>query len=170
MRRLVMEIWLVVLWLLLWRDVSVANVVSGLLIAFVATSGSTNVRSSPARHRVRPLALVRLAVYFFWKLLVANVELAREIVTAQNVIHTGIIAVPMTGYSDFQVTVVGNAVSLTPGTLTLEVRREPEPVLYLHVLHLHDIEHARNDVLAMTRRAAAAFPFDPVTTQGASTP
>ena len=32
-------------------------------------------------------------------------------------------------------TLIANAVSLTPGTLTLEVRREP-PTLYVHVLHL----------------------------------
>ncbi len=146
---------LTVLWIVLWRDPSVANVLSGVVIATVV---STIPARPGAHHRVRPVALVRFVAYFLWKLLEANVVLAREVVTPQNSIHTGIIAVPLPGYDDFVVTVVANAVSLTPGTLTLEATRTPEPVLYVHVLHLRDLDAARGEVLAMAVRAAAAFP------------
>lgn len=157
-RRTLTIVWLIALWLVLWRDVSIANVVSGTIVAVVATSGASDPRDPRTGHRVRPLALLRFAGYFAWKLVEANVVLAREVVTPQNAIHTGIIAVPLPGCSDFVVTVVANAISLTPGTLTLEVRRDPEPVLYVHVLHLHDLDDARADVVAMAERAGAAFP------------
>lgn len=162
--RILNVVWLTGLWLLLWRDVSVANLLSGLAIAVLVTLGP--LRAS--EHRVRPLALLRFAVYFAWKLLEANVVLAREVVTPQNAIHTGIIAVPLPGTRDFVVTVVANAISLTPGTLTLEVRREPAPTLYVHVLHLHDLDEARDDVLRMARLAQAAFPSIEPTPQGAA--
>jgi len=150
--------WLVTLWLVLWRDLSVANLLSGAVIAaVVAGRGSGSVDPRPF-HRVRPLMLARFVVFFARKLLEANVVIAREVVTPQNRIHTGIVAVPVAGCSDFVVTVVANAISLTPGTLTLEIRREPEPVLYVHVLHLHDLDDARDDVLQMAERARAAFP------------
>lgn len=158
MNRAIAVVALTVLWLVLWRDPSVANVLSGLVVATVVSTLSTR---PGTHHMIRPFALVRFAAYFAWKLLEANVVLAREVVTPQNSIHTGIIAVPLPGYDEFVVTIVANAVSLTPGTLTLEATKTPEPVLYVHVLHLRDLDDARHEVLAMAARAAAAFPTSP---------
>lgn len=154
MKRALSILGLTILWVVLWRDVSVANVLSGLAVSVVVASGV----SGTGAHRVRPLALARFAGYFVVQLVEANLVLAREVVTPQNQIETGIIAVPLDGYSDFVATIVANATSLTPGTLTLELARRPEPVLYVHVLHLHDLDDARADVEAMARRVAAAFP------------
>lgn len=154
MKRALSILGLTVLWLVLWRDVSVANVVSGSVVAVVVSSGIPRT----AEHRVRPLALLRFAGYFAVQLVRANIVLAREVLTPQNQIETGIIAVPLDGCSDFVTTIVANATSLTPGTLTLEVARRPEPVLYVHVLHLHDLDDARADVEAMAQRVIAAFP------------
>lgn len=149
---------LTVLWLLLWRDVSVGNVLTGLL---VATAVSTVPARASGRHRIRPVALAKFVGFFAWKLVEANVVLAREVVTPTNSIHTGIIAVTVPTESEFVLTVVANAVSLTPGTLTLEVRNDPDPVLYVHILHLRDISEARDEVLALAELAAAAFPVRP---------
>lgn len=154
-----MVAWLTALWMVLWRDPSVVNLASGLALAVVVSGFVSDPDDPGSTYRVRPLALARFVVFFTWKLLEANVVVAREVVTPRNVIHTGIIAVPMTGYGDFLVTTVANAVSLTPGTLTIEVRRDPEPVLFVHVLHLHDIDNARADVVAIAERARAAFPL-----------
>lgn len=155
MTRVVTIVWLIVLWLLLWRDASVANVVSGLLLAVVVTART---RIGPSQHRLRPLALVRFVGYFAWKLVEANFVLAREVLTPGNGTNTGIIGVSMAGYHEFVVTVVANAISLTPGTLTLEITREPEPTIYVHVLHLFDLDATRAEVTEMARRAGAAFP------------
>lgn len=158
MNRAVTIVGLTGLWLVLWRDLSVANVASGVLVATVV---STVPRRPGVRHRVRPFALIRFLGYFTVKLLEANVVLAREVVTPRNSINTGIIAVPLPQCSDFVAGIVANAVSLTPGTLTLEATGEPVPVLYVHVLHLRDIPDARREVLDMAARAVAAFPQVP---------
>ncbi|WP_436794859.1 Na+/H+ antiporter subunit E [Actinospongicola halichondriae] len=160
MNRVITVSALTLLWIVLWRDASIANVLSGLVVAVVVSL----IPARPAsHHKIRPLALARFVVYFAGKLLEANVVLAREVVTPQNSIHTGIIAVPLPGYDDFVLSVVANAVSLTPGTLTLEVTKTPDPVVFVHVLHLRDLDDARREVLAMAERAAAAFPTSPDT-------
>jgi multisubunit Na+/H+ antiporter MnhE subunit len=46
--------------------------------------------------------------------------------------------------------------ALTPGTLPVHVTREP-PVIYIHVLHLHDIEAVRRDVQHLADLAVRAF-------------
>lgn len=157
-RRVLIVVWLTGLWILLWRDLSVANLLSGLAIG-LATSGRASSHAVRApTHGVRPVELARFAVFFAWKLLEANIVLAREVLTPTNVIRTGIVAVPMAGHSDFVVTVVANAISLTPGTLTLEVRTVPEPVLYVHVLHLRDVDEARRQATRIAELVSAAFP------------
>ena len=82
MRRPLRLLWLVALWLLLWRDPTVANVVSGVAVAVAVDAVLRLPRlDSDPRHGVRPVALLRFLVYFAWKLVEANVYLAREVVT-----------------------------------------------------------------------------------------
>jgi hypothetical protein len=51
---------------------------------------------------------------------------------------------------------VANAVSLTPGTLTLDVDPDP-PVLYVHVLHLRDVDRLRREVAPLELLVTQAF-------------
>lgn len=158
MRRATTVLWLTVLWVVLWRDLSIANVASGAAVGAVVELLHPDRRRGTGQHAVRPLALLSFLGYFAVKLVESNLVLAREVVTPTNQIRTGVIEVPLHQCSDLVVTLVANAVSLTPGTLTLEVRQLETPTLYVHVLHLHDVERARADVLELSRRAAAALP------------
>ncbi len=153
--RLVMTVWLVAVWVALWEDLSAANVLSGLLLA------SMLLVLFPMRPRgvsgaFRPAAAIRFAAYFVWKLVEASAVVTWEVLTPTNRINEGIVAIPIRGVSDTLTTLVANAISLTPGTLTLEVDQEPT-VLYVHVLHLHDIEAVRRGVEYLEVLAIRAF-------------
>ena len=158
MRRIPTLLWLTVLWVVLWRDLSWANVLSGLAIAAAVEATQPPAVHDRPRHGVRVVALLSFVGYFTRKLVEANLVMAREVVTPRNSIETGVIEVALPRTSDLIVTLVANAVSLTPGTLTLEVRQLETPTLYVHVLHLHDIGRARAEVLELVRRAEAALP------------
>jgi multicomponent Na+:H+ antiporter subunit E len=160
MTRLGTVVWLVVVWEALWGDLSIANVLSGLVVAAVLVTLFPVRRARPGTGRLRPVAAAHFGVYFLWKLVEANLIVAWEVITPsnENVIE-GIVAVPIAGASDTVVTVVANAISLTPGTLTLEIERNPT-VLYVHVLHLHDLEEVRIDVLRLERYVSRAIGTD----------
>lgn len=159
-RQLLPGLWLVVVWVALWEDVSVANVVGGALVATLALSIS---RRSPVaedeRGRFRPLAAARFFLWFLWKLVEASAIVAWEVVTPTNDINEGIVAVPLRGPSRIVTAVVSNAITLTPGTLTIEVRSHPT-ILYVHVLHLRTIEEVRLEVRHLERLAIRAFGTD----------
>ncbi|MGH2689744.1 MAG: Na+/H+ antiporter subunit E [Actinomycetota bacterium] len=159
MRRFGLRVgWLVAVWLFLWEGASLANVLSGIaaavgvLLAFPPAPGG-------GQGRLRPLAALRFIAYFAWKLVEASAVVAWEIVTPTNRIREGIVAVPMRHVSDLLTTLVANSISLTPGTLTVEVDREPR-VLYVHVLHLHNVEDVRRDVGRLEMLALKAFGSD----------
>lgn len=160
MRHLVFVGWLAVVWVVLWRDLTLANLVSGVVIAGVV------LLVFPLRHggthaRVRPVAVIGFLGYFLWKLLVSNVIVARAILAPRARVHTGIVAVPTTPHSDLVVTLVANAISLTPGTLSIEVRRDPA-TLYVHVLDLRDLDKVRADIDDLQRRLVRAIGSDEV--------
>jgi multicomponent Na+:H+ antiporter subunit E len=155
MMRALLVAWLTVLWLVLWRDASAANVVSGVAIALVVLLVFPP-RQVTGEHALRPVKLLVFIGYFAWKLVVSNLIVAREIVTPRDHVRSGIVAVPVEACSDLVITLVANAISLTPGTLTLEVRRDP-PVLFVHVLHLHDLDQVRRDIRTLQRLTVEAI-------------
>ena len=147
---------LVALWIVLWGDLTLANVVGGALAAAVVLLAAPLPRPLRGELDFHPLQLVVFAAFFLRELVEASLVVAATVVRRQARVRSGIVAVPLVSDSDALTTLVGNAVSLTPGTLTLEVQRQPA-VLYIHVLHLTDVERVRSDVATLERRIVRAF-------------
>ena len=157
MTRVVRLLWLTTIWVALWSDISAANVLSGLLVAGVIVALFDTWR--PGHVIVRPVAATKFAIYFVYQLVVSSLVVARTVVTPRHRIRTGIVAVPLRGCSDAVVTLIADAISLTPGTLTLEVRREP-PTLYVHALDVRDITVLQREIRTLEVLAVKAFGDD----------
>lgn len=154
MMRAVRAVIIVMIWLALWSDASAANVLSGLLLAgtLVLVFGPWQ----PGTVVIRPVHVARFALHFLYKLIQASLVVARTVVTPQNRINTGIVAVPLRGCSDAVTTLIANTISLTPGTLTLEVRRDPL-ILFIHALDVRSVEQVQDDVRRLEILAVKAF-------------
>jgi multicomponent Na+:H+ antiporter subunit E len=154
MTRIVRVAWLTTIWVLLWSDLSVANVLSGVLVAVlvVAFFGT----SPSGRVIFRPVPAARFAGYFLYQLAVSTVVVARTVVMPRDRMRSGIVAVPLRGCSDAVVTLIADAISLTPGTLTLEVRRDPL-TLYVHALDVRDITVLQRELRRLEVLAVRAF-------------
>lgn len=156
MKVVVLTLWLTGLWILLWRDPSGGNVVGGLLAAALVLVMFPARGPEQRDHTLRPVRLVQFVGWFAWQLLVANLVVAREVVTRRDRIRSGIVEVPVHGCSDLVVTIVADAITLTPGTMTLEISRDP-PALYVHVLHLYDLDRVRRDIRTLQRLVVGAI-------------
>jgi multicomponent Na+:H+ antiporter subunit E len=158
MRYLWRAAWLIAVWLFLWGEITVGNLVGGSLVAaFVLYL--FKVDRMLATGTVRPLAALHFMFYFLVKLVEASLVVAWEVVTPRNRINEGIVAVPLAGVSDLLTTMVANSISLTPGTLTIDVGEDAK-VLYVHVLHLRGVEQVRRDVHRLELLAIKAFGSD----------
>jgi len=154
MTRVVRTLGLTAMWVALWSDLSVANVLSGLLVAVLIVASFDTWR--PGHVIVRPVAVVTFAGYFVYQLAVSSLVVARTVIAPRDRIRTGIVAVPLQGCSDAVVTLIADAITLTPGTLTLEVRREPL-TLYVHALDVRDVTALQHDVRTLEVLAVKAF-------------
>jgi multicomponent Na+:H+ antiporter subunit E len=136
--------WLTFVWVALWGSLTVANLLGGLAVA-AALLCLLPLPEVVREGRVRPVALARLLVVFLWELVKASVTVVAQVLRPRATVRQAVVAVPVVGVSDRLLTLLANAVSLTPGTLALEVDR-PRAVLYVHVLDIGGSDGAADEV------------------------
>lgn len=133
-------------WILLWGQLSWANVLSG-----IAVAAALILWLVPRERRraqvvtVRPLPLLRLLVYLVRQLAVSNVTLIREVLAPKARLRIGVIGVPMHDCSEQVITTLANFMAMAPGSMPVELRENPS-VLYVHVLHLRSIDDSRREL------------------------
>ena len=154
-QRLISLGWMTALWVAFWGDLSVANVVGGIAVGSVILV-LVPLRGLSAGLRVHPIWLMRLGAYFLWKLIEASVIVAWGVVAPVNRLNQAVVAVPLHTTSSVLAAIVGNMVSLTPGTLTLDVIGDP-PVLYVHVMQLHSDEQEVESIHTLEALVLLAF-------------
>jgi multicomponent Na+:H+ antiporter subunit E len=149
--------WLTAVWVGLWGSVTAANVLGGLAVSLVLLA-LLPLPELPPQGRVRPLALLGFVGFFAVELLRASLLVTWQVLRPRPVLSQAVLALDVPGASDRLLALVANSISLTPGTLTLEVDRERSR-LYVHALDVGGpggVERARRDMLRLVRRAAAA--------------
>lgn len=152
-------LWLTFVWVALWGSLTAANVLGGLLLAVVLLL-LLPLPAVPRQSRVRPVALLRLVLFFFWALLAASGTVIVQVLRPRSQLRQAVIAVPVVAVSDVLLTLLANAVSLTPGTLALEVDR-PRSTLYVHVLNVGGgadaVQQVRRSIMQLERLAVLAL-------------
>ena len=148
---------LVVVWVALWADLTVANVLSGIVVATgVLALFRWTAAARDARLVVRPLRALRFVTWFLWQLLKSNVAVARLVLSRRPALDPGFVAYRLHTESPGVATLVANAVTLTPGTLTVTLSRDPL-VLYVHCLRVVDVSSVRASLLELELHALRAF-------------
>jgi multicomponent Na+:H+ antiporter subunit E len=153
-----MLVWLTVVWVTLWGDISVLTVVGGFLVAAVACLVFP---LPPLRLdvRVRPVALVWLLVRFAADVVVSSVQVAWVVLRPDRRLRNAVVEVNLRTPSDFVMTVVAEMTCLIPGSLVVEARRSTH-TLFLHVLDVEDragVERFRQSVLDQETRVVRAL-------------
>lgn len=91
-----------------------------------------------------PKAL-NLTLYFLKELAVSNLRVLWDVITPKQINRPGIIGVRLDAESDLEIFLVANLLSLTPGTLSVDLS-EDRRILFVHVMFLEDVEEARSSI------------------------
>jgi multicomponent Na+:H+ antiporter subunit G len=146
---------LVAVWMLLWRDVSIGTALGGAVVAGVVEAVHQDLGR---RVPIAPVALVRFVARYLGLVVTSNLRVAWEVITPSNeAIREAIVAVPLETRSVRVALVVANAVTYTPGTLTVELAGDPM-VLYVHVLHFTTPDEVRGTVHVLEGLVSRALP------------
>ena len=85
----------------------------------------------------RFVRIADLALLFLVELVKSAVKVAVTVLTPRLSLSPGIIAYPLTVDRDFEITLLANLITLTPGTLSVDVSADRR-VLYVHCIDVPD--------------------------------
>ena len=143
-------------WLLLQGQWSVGNVIGGAVLAVLLVA-LFPVDALATAHRVHPWALLKFFGFVLYSLVLSSWAVIKVILhPTPTSLRSGIVRVTLTEESALTATIVANAVTLTPGTMTLTARLDPAE-LHIHVLGFGNAEEFRESVYDLERRTIAAL-------------
>ena len=141
---LLWNIMLALSWAALMGEVTALSLAVGFVLGFVILY-SVRRLLRPSRYFEKLWQSLRLAGLFAWELVVANLRIAYEVVTPSHNMRPGVVAIPLDAETDAEITLLANLITLTPGTLSLDVS-DDRRVLYIHAMYVDDVEELRRSI------------------------
>ena len=153
--------WLAVVWVVLWGDLSVANVAGGALLgAFIML-----VFPLPPLEfhgRVRPWYFFLMVVLFLRDVFMASFQVAFLAMRWWHRPRSAVVRVQLRSRSDLYLSLTAEMSTLVPGSLVIEAHRLTS-TLYLHVLdidHSGGVDKVRETVWELESRVLRALGSD----------
>lgn len=131
-------------WAVLMGEVNLENLSFGFLLGFAVLAWLRPFPGAAKYTSKLPRAIVLLA-FFFWELVLSSFRVARDVLSLNPRIKPGIIAVPLDARTDGEITLLACLITLTPGTLSLDVS-DDRLTLYVHSMYAVDPEGIRREV------------------------
>ncbi|MDR3662567.1 MAG: Na+/H+ antiporter subunit E [Mycobacterium sp.] len=150
--------WLMVVWILLWGDVSAANVVGGLAVALLITV-LLPLPPVPVEGRLHPLSLVRLVVQVAYYLVLSSVQVAWLAIKPGPPPLTAVVRARLALKSDLVLALAVNVINLIPGSIVLEID-QVRRLIYVHVLDVGSdraVQQCYRQIAEVERLMIAAF-------------
>jgi len=94
---------------------------------------------------IKPFMIAWFVLFYLKELFLANLRVAHDVLTPRHRMKPGIIAIPLDIKSDLEIIALTNLITMTPGTLSLDVSTDRR-VLYIHAMYIDDLEGLRREI------------------------
>ncbi|GAB5461968.1 MULTISPECIES: Na+/H+ antiporter subunit E [Hoeflea] len=156
MSLLLVNVLLALVWTAVSGSFSFLNFAFGFVLAIFALSlireqvGSVGYFSRARR-------VLSLFLLFIYELVLSAWRVATTVLSPRMDIKPGIIAYPLKVDRDFEITILANLITLTPGTLSIDVS-DDRRILYVHAMDASDPEATKRDIAeGFERKIMEAF-------------
>lgn len=126
-------------WAALQDSFSLSTLLAGYIIGFGALWLAQPLYGRASPYFLRSWRAFKLALYFIWDLLMSSVRVAATVLMPWRLPASVILEMPLDAKTDIEILLVTNLISLTPGTLSLDVS-EDRSILYVHTMFGDDPE------------------------------
>ena len=144
---MIVFLWNIILaltWALLTGHFTVSNFsagfVLGYLVLWIILSGEAK-----SSYFKKISLVIRFVFFYIWNLILASLKIAYDVITPRHRMKSGVIAIPLDAKSDLEITVLANLITITPGTLSLDVSTDRR-VLYIHAMYINDKEELIREI------------------------
>lgn len=150
--------WLILVWMLLWGDVSAANALSGLVVALVITV-LLPLPQVPIEGRLHPISLLRLAAVVAYYLVLSSVQVAWLAIKPGPPPMTAVLRAHLAIKSDLVLALAVNVINLIPGSIVLEID-QTRRMIYVHVIDVgseRSVNRFYHQIAQVERLMVASF-------------
>ena len=144
MNLFILNILLSLSWIGLTGEFTPVNFIIGVMLGYLILWLAERGRESHGYFYKVPL-VIRFILFFSWEVIKANFKVMYEIITPRQKMKPGIVAIPLAARTDLEITVFANLITLTPGTLSLDVS-DDRSTLYVHAMFIDDAEAFKNEL------------------------
>lgn len=144
MNGLLLNILLAAAWIFLTGELDFQNFIEGFVIGFVIILITRNVTSTTSYLKKIP-KIIGFIFYFSYELILANIKVTIDILTPRHRMTPAIIAVPLTVDKNFEISLLANLITLTPGTLSMDLSSDKK-ILYVHSMYVDNPEDFINSI------------------------
>lgn len=103
-------------------------------------------RFFPGRFYLYPIyRLFILFLIFIRELILSNIDIVKLVYSRNPDFEPGIFTMPIEVTKDWEITLLANLITLTPGTLTIAIS-EDRKYFFIHAMHIDDKEQSINEI------------------------
>jgi multicomponent Na+:H+ antiporter subunit E len=126
---------LFIVWIGLTNSLKIDELIVGLVVAFIVARFFTPNREL----KLGKLALkyIKFLPTFLKNLIQSNIAVAKIVLNPKLPINTGIVKLKTNLKNSYDKLILANSITLTPGTITVELREEE---LFIHVLDMSSLD------------------------------
>jgi len=125
------------MWLILTSSLHVTNILIGLGVSFSIALLYTELFKDNSFEAISPFWFGAYILVLLKNLIISNIQIAKRTLSKDMKLSPAIVAVKTELKSDWKKLLLANSITLTPGTLTLDIK---DDILYIHVIEYHEGE------------------------------
>jgi multicomponent Na+:H+ antiporter subunit E len=144
MMSLLKNILLALVWTMLTGDMAFGNLMIGFVLGYFVLHFE-RMMFGPHGEPHKTQQIFWFTFYFAWEVFRSAMRVAYDVVTPTLHATPGIVAVPLDAKTPVEITCLCNAITLTPGTLSLDIS-EDQKTLYVHALFADDPDAVRRQI------------------------
>lgn len=135
---------LALIWAAMTGAVTLPNLVVGFLLGYLALYLLKPLLDDHAYFKKFPRA-ISFAIYFLKEMVISCARVTYDVLTPTHHSRPGILAIPIDAETDLEITLLANLITLTPGTLSLDLSPDRK-TLYIHAMFAADLDAIRRDI------------------------
>ena len=125
------------MWMILSANLQTSNIFIGLGISFVVAFTYTKMFQAQKLMMINPFYLGVYVLILLKNIVLSNIQIAIRLFSKDMKLSPAIVGVKTELKSDWKKLLLANSITLTPGTLTLELK---DDTLYIHTIECKNIE------------------------------
>ena len=134
-RLLFWTILLFALWMVLTANFQVFNIVVGAGVSFSMALLYSKLFTHKAFESISPLWFMVYLFVLLKNLIISNLQISKRVLSKDMKLSPAIVAVKTDLESDWKKLLLANSITLTPGTLTLDIK---DDTLFIHDIDYHE--------------------------------